>query len=189
MRRSPVRTRASTAHGGVDVQGTIRGVLSTVVGSDVQGGSSITQQYVKNVLLQKCEAMPVKTKEQTRPSTRPCVDDSTGVSPDRKIKEMKYAIGLEKKYSKDQILVGYLNIAGFGGTVYGIEAAAKYYFGMTAAAAHARAGREPDRDRERADSAEDRRPDEQDQRRGERLRRPTKTAATTSSARCTSTRS
>ncbi|WP_374007908.1 transglycosylase domain-containing protein [Leifsonia sp. LS-T14] len=120
-------------HGGIDIQGTVRGVLSTVGGGGVQGGSSITQQYVKNVLLQKCEALPVKTKEQ-KTKYQQCVDDSTGVSPDRKIKEMKYAIGIEKKYTKDQILVGYLNIAGFGGSVYGIEAAAKYYYNTTAAA-------------------------------------------------------
>ncbi|SEB02492.1 transglycosylase domain-containing protein [Leifsonia sp. 21MFCrub1.1] len=120
-------------HGGVDIQGTVRGVLSTVAGGGVQGGSSITQQYVKNVLLQKCEALPVKTKEQ-KATYQQCVDDSTGVSPDRKVKEMKYAIGIEKKYTKDQILVGYLNIAGFGGTVYGIEAAAHYYYNTTAAA-------------------------------------------------------
>ncbi|SEI07580.1 Membrane carboxypeptidase (penicillin-binding protein) [Leifsonia sp. CL147] len=121
------------SHGGVDIQGTVRGVLSTVGGGGVQGGSSITQQYVKNVLLQKCEALPVKTKEQ-KAKYEQCVTDSTGVSPDRKIKEMKYAIGLEKKYTKDQILVGYLNIAGFGGSVYGIEAAAHYYYNTTAAA-------------------------------------------------------
>ncbi|TDQ02745.1 MULTISPECIES: transglycosylase domain-containing protein [unclassified Leifsonia] len=120
-------------HGGVDIQGTVRGVLSTVAGGGVQGGSSITQQYVKNVLLQKCEALPVKSKEQ-KAKYQQCVDDSTGVSPDRKVKEMKYAIGIEKKYTKDQILVGYLNIAGFGGTVYGIEAAAHYYYNTTAAA-------------------------------------------------------
>lgn len=119
-------------HGGVDIQGTARGVLSTVTRAGVQGGSSITQQYVKNVLLQKCEAMPQKTKEQeTKYET--CVDDSTGVTPDRKVREMKYAIGLEKKYTKDQILLGYLNIAGFGGSVYGIEAAARYYYNTTAA--------------------------------------------------------
>ncbi|MEN0085623.1 MAG: transglycosylase domain-containing protein [Leifsonia sp.] len=121
------------SHGGVDIQGTVRGVLSTVAGGGVQGGSSITQQYVKNVLLQKCEALPVKTKEQ-KAKYQQCVDDSTGVSPDRKLKEMKYSIGIEKKYTKDQILVGYLNIAGFGGSVYGIEAAAHYYYNTTAAA-------------------------------------------------------
>ncbi|MGO4595328.1 transglycosylase domain-containing protein [Leifsonia sp. 2TAF2] len=121
------------SHGGVDIQGTVRGVLSTVGGGSVQGGSSITQQYVKNVLLQKCEALPVKTKEQ-KTKYQDCVTESTGVSPDRKVKEMKYAIGIEKKFTKDQILVGYLNIAGFGGSVYGIEAAARYYYNTSAAA-------------------------------------------------------
>jgi membrane peptidoglycan carboxypeptidase len=121
------------SHGGVDIQGTVRGVLSTVAGGGVQGGSSITQQYVKNVLLQKCEALPTKTKEQ-KTKYQQCVIDSTGVSPDRKVKEMKYAIGIEKKYTKDEILQGYLNIAGFGGSVYGIEAAARYYYNTTAAA-------------------------------------------------------
>lgn len=121
------------SHGGVDIQGTMRGVLSTVSGGGVQGGSSITQQYVKNVLLQKCEALPVKTAAEKK-TYQNCVDDSTGVTPDRKVKEMKYAIGLEKKYTKDQILEGYLNIAGFGGSVYGIEAAARYYYNTSAAA-------------------------------------------------------
>lgn len=118
-------------HGGIDVQGTTRGILSTAVGGRVQGGSSITQQYVKNVLLQKCEALPVKTDDQ-KAAYKACVYDSTGVAPDRKIREMRYSIGIEKKYSKDAILTGYLNIAGFGGSVYGIEAAARYYYNTTA---------------------------------------------------------
>ncbi|NEN05447.1 PASTA domain-containing protein [Diaminobutyricibacter tongyongensis] len=118
-------------HGGIDVPGTLRGALSTVTHRGVQGGSSITQQYVKNVLLQKCEALPLKTTEQ-RAAYQECVDESTGVTPERKLREIRYAIGLEKKYSKATILTGYLNIAGFGGSVYGIEAAARYYFGTTA---------------------------------------------------------
>ncbi|MDQ1582714.1 MAG: hypothetical protein QOF36_768 [Microbacteriaceae bacterium] len=124
------------SHGGVDLQGTLRAVVLTTLkkagqGGSVQGGSSITQQYVKNVLLQVCEAKPVQTAAQ-KAAYKTCVLDATGVSPDRKLKEMKLAIGLEKKYTKDQILLGYLNIAGFGGTVYGIESAAKYYYGVTA---------------------------------------------------------
>ena len=121
------------SHGGVDIQGTIRGALFTALKKDTQGGSSITQQYVKNVLLQKCEAKPVKTDADQK-AYDACVQNSTGVTPDRKLKEMKYAIGLEKKYTKDQILDGYLNIAGFGGSVYGIEAAARYYYGVTSKA-------------------------------------------------------
>jgi membrane peptidoglycan carboxypeptidase len=123
-------------HGGVDLQGTLRAIVLTTLkkagqGGSVQGGSSITQQYVKNVLLQVCETKPVSTAAQ-KTAYQSCVDDATGVSPDRKLREMKYAVGLEKKYTKDQILLGYLNIAGFGGSVYGIESAAKYYYGVTA---------------------------------------------------------
>lgn len=117
--------------GGVDIQGTVRGALSTALGHGVQGGSSITQQYVKNVLLQKCESMRVDTKAE-RSQYAACVSQSTGTTLDRKLREMRYAIGIEKKYSKDQILTGYLNIAGFGGTVYGIQAAAKYYYNVDA---------------------------------------------------------
>ena len=116
-------------HGGVDLQGTIRGALSTLTPSgDVSGGSSVTQQYVKNVLVQKCEVMTDQVKLDA------CFDDATKTSPERKLKEMRFAIGLEKQYSKDQILQGYLNITGFGGTVYGIESAARYYYNTSAAA-------------------------------------------------------
>ncbi len=51
----------------------------------------------------------------------------------RKLQEMRYAIALEQKYSKNDILLGYLNIANFGGITYGIEAAARHYFNTTAA--------------------------------------------------------
>jgi membrane peptidoglycan carboxypeptidase len=115
-------------HGGVDLQGTVRAVLRTAGGSTVQGGSSITQQYVKNVLVQKCELLPDETDQSA------CYLDATEATPDRKLKEMRMAIGLEKKYTKNDILRQYLNITGFGGTVYGIEAAANYYYATTAAA-------------------------------------------------------
>ncbi|MFT2817036.1 transglycosylase domain-containing protein [Leifsonia sp. A12D58] len=114
-------------HGGVDLEGTVKGAVSTLTSGSARGGSSITQQYVKNVLVQKCELM---TDESARSD---CYDDATRTSADRKLKEMRYAIGVEKKYSKDDILQGYLNIAGFGGSVYGIESAANYYYNTTAA--------------------------------------------------------
>ncbi|TFD83888.1 PASTA domain-containing protein [Cryobacterium lactosi] len=114
-------------HGGVDLQGTIRGALSTVTGGGTQGGSSITQQYVKNVLVQKCEVLTDQDELDA------CYDDATETSPERKLKEMRLAIGVEKEYSKLEILQGYLNITLFGGSVYGIEAAAGYYFNTTAA--------------------------------------------------------
>ncbi|WP_281533955.1 transglycosylase domain-containing protein [Cryobacterium breve] len=114
-------------HGGVDLQGTVGGLVSTLAGGGTRGGSSITQQYVKNVLVQKCEVL---TDAQKRSD---CYDAATATTPDRKLKEMRLAIGVEKKYAKDDILRSYLNITGFGGTVYGIESAAEYYFGSTAA--------------------------------------------------------
>ncbi|MFZ4893116.1 transglycosylase domain-containing protein [Plantibacter sp. Mn2098] len=114
-------------HGGVDLMGTVRAVLSNVGGGDIQGGSSITQQYVKNVLVQKAEAIPDKKQSAA------AYKEATDTTPERKLKEMRLAIGLEKTYGKDDILRGYLNIAGFGGRVYGIEAAANYYFNTTAA--------------------------------------------------------
>ena len=114
-------------HGGVDLQGTVGGLVSTLAGAGTRGGSSITQQYVKNVLVQKCEVLTDAQKKSD------CYDAATATTPDRKLKEMRLAIGVEKKYAKDDILRSYLNITGFGGTVYGIESAAEYYYGATAA--------------------------------------------------------
>ena len=113
-------------HGGVDLYGTVRAILSNALTGTSQGGSSITQQYVKNVLVQKAEAIsdPVERKA--------AYNEATNVSIDRKLKEMKLAIGVEQKYTKKQILEGYLNITPFGGRVYGVQAAARYYFGKSA---------------------------------------------------------
>jgi membrane peptidoglycan carboxypeptidase len=115
-------------HGGVDLPGTLRATAATVAGGDTQGGSSITQQYVKNVLVQKCELLSEQTAHDA------CYALATETTAARKLKEMRLAIGVEKKYSKHDILQQYFNITGFGGTVYGIEAAANYYFNTTAAA-------------------------------------------------------
>ncbi|WP_166785574.1 transglycosylase domain-containing protein [Cryobacterium cryoconiti] len=115
-------------HGGINIMGTLTGAATTLFTGEVRGGSSITQQYVKNVLVQECEAL---SDDDERMS---CYDTATETSPDRKLKEMSLAVGLEKKYSKDDILRQYLNITGFGGSVYGIEAAANYYYNTTAAA-------------------------------------------------------
>jgi membrane peptidoglycan carboxypeptidase len=115
-------------HGGVDLEGTVKGAVQTLATGSTRGGSSITQQYAKNVLVQKCELLVEDAKRNT------CYDTATVPTAERKLKEMRLAIGLEKQYSKSDILRRYLNIAGFGGTVYGIEAAAGYYFNTTAAA-------------------------------------------------------
>ncbi len=118
--------------GGIDVIGTLRGAAATAVGGDVQGGSSITQQYVKNVLVQQCESLTGKDAADTQKKVDACYADAAGVTPQRKLQEMRYAIAVNKKYSKDQILTGYLNIVGLGGRVYGAEAGAEYYFGVHA---------------------------------------------------------
>ncbi|QHC61864.1 PASTA domain-containing protein [Rathayibacter festucae] len=115
-------------HGGIDLQGTLRAVASTyLLDAAPQGGSSITQQYVKNVLVQKAESISDESERDA------AYTEATATTPERKLKEMRLAIGVEKEYSKDEILLGYLNIALFGGTVYGIEAAAEYYYGVHAA--------------------------------------------------------
>ncbi len=114
-------------HGAIDVQGTLRGVTSTLFGHKVEGGSSITQQYVKNVLVERCA-----TQSGSAASAQKCYDTVTAITPARKLQEMRYAIGVEKHYTKDEILRGYLNIVGFGGNVYGVQAAAEYYFGVPA---------------------------------------------------------
>src|ERR687898_183121 len=91
-------------------------------GDDVQGGSSITQQYVKMVQIQACTA-----KGDTE-----CVKEAQETTLERKIRELRYAIALEKKFTKDEILARYLNIAYYGKGAYGVEAAAMYYYGVKA---------------------------------------------------------
>jgi membrane peptidoglycan carboxypeptidase len=120
-------------HGGIDLIGTTRALLQNARGGgETQGGSSISQQYVKNVLVQKCESNATSDEE-----LRDCFTQATQSSGtegiQRKLQEMRYSIALEQKYSKNEILLGYLNIANFGGITYGIDAAAKYYFGTPAA--------------------------------------------------------
>jgi len=135
-------------HGGVDLIGTTRAVLSNVQGGgETQGGSSISQQYVKNILIQDCERDAKAIEEENEEGelvvtvTRDqallnCWTDATNAVGDegiqRKLQEMRYAIALEQKYDKESILLGYLNIANFGGTTYGVDAAARYYFGVAA---------------------------------------------------------
>jgi membrane peptidoglycan carboxypeptidase len=125
-------------HGGVDIIGTTRALIKNAQGGQIQGGSSISQQYVKNVLVQRCERDAAATETQSRFDVlQACWLDATqadGVDGyQRKLQEIRYAVQVEQQYSKNDILLGYLNIANFGGTTYGIEAAARYYFSTTAA--------------------------------------------------------
>ncbi|MER8027472.1 transglycosylase domain-containing protein [Streptomyces bauhiniae] len=93
---------------GVDLKGTARGLLNTLAGRGKQGGSTITQQYVKNYYL---------SQDQT-------------VS--RKLKEMVISLKVEREKSKDEILAGYINTSYYGRGAYGIQAAAQAYYHVDA---------------------------------------------------------
>ncbi len=125
------------SHGGVDLVGTLKAVVGNVSGSSTNGGSSISQQYVKNVLLQECEqGVSLDDKKRDQKLNQCWLDAASTVGSKgiaRKLQEIRYATAIEKKYSKNDILIGYLNLANFGGTTYGIEAAANRYFGVSAA--------------------------------------------------------
>lgn len=92
-------------HQGISQFGIVRGAFNILLGRGLQSGSTITQQLIKNVLL---------TNRQT-------------IS--RKIQEMILALEVERRYKKDEILLMYLNEAPYGGVYWGVEAAAKGYFG------------------------------------------------------------
>lgn len=118
-------------HGGIDLVGTLKAFYDNMRGTSTRGGSSISQQYVKNVQVQTCEA-GATTQEELEDCYNRATESSGSEGYQRKLQEMRYAIALEDKYSKNDILLGYLNIAGFGGTNYGIDAAARYYYGVPA---------------------------------------------------------
>jgi membrane peptidoglycan carboxypeptidase len=109
-------------HGALDFKGTLRALVRNTTSDDVQGGSSITQQYVKMVQIVECQK-----KGDTQ-----CVKDAQAPTMERKIRELRYAIAMEKKFTKDEILMRYLNIAYYGKGTYGVQTAALYYFGVKA---------------------------------------------------------
>jgi len=125
------------SHGGVNVGATVKALVDNVRGTSSRGASTISQQFVKNVLIQQCEQDVDTTSETYSEELQQCWLDATNAKGtkgiERKLQEMRYAIQIEKDFSKNDILLGYLNIANFGGTVYGIESAANYYFSTTAA--------------------------------------------------------
>ena len=125
------------SHGGVNLGATVSAVIDNIKGTSSRGASTISQQFVKNVLIQQCEQKVDTASETYNEELQACWEQATQAEGtegiERKLQEMRYAIQIEKDYSKNDILLGYLNIANFGGTVYGIEAAARYYFSTTAA--------------------------------------------------------
>lgn len=92
-------------HGAIDIRGIVRAAYVTLTKQSVQGGSTITQQLVRNSLL---------TLDRTIT---------------RKIKEVVLSFVVEFIYSKDRILEMYLNQVSYGGTAWGVEAASQIYFG------------------------------------------------------------
>ena len=106
-------------HGALDFKGTMRALVrNSAAGGTTQGGSSVTQQYVKMVQIESCQAK----------GDSECVREAQAPTVERKIRELRYAIAMEKKFTKDQILERYLNIAYYGEGAYGVEAAARHYF-------------------------------------------------------------
>lgn len=94
-------------HSGVDVVGSARALVNNVLGGSLEGGSTITQQLVRNTILS---------------------DEMSEISFKRKIREMFLAMKVEEMYSKDEILLMYLNTINYGSGAYGIEAASERYF-------------------------------------------------------------
>jgi len=110
-----IEDRDFFSHSGVSVTGTMRAAINNFTGGDVQGGSTLTQQLVKQVFFDPNETS----------------DRGWGGIP-RKIKELILAIEIERMYDKDQILTLYLNESPYGGPRNGIESGAQAYFGKSA---------------------------------------------------------
>lgn len=116
-------------HNGVDVQSVVRAAVGNVVSGGIESGAStLTMQLVKNICIQEA----LNTEDVDREAALAGVADCQVSSLERKLNEAKLAINLEKEFTKDEILLGYLNIAGFGGNTYGIQAAAQEYFSVNA---------------------------------------------------------
>lgn len=116
-----VEDRRFYEHGAVDLHGTLRALVQTSSGN-TQGGSTLTQQYVKLALIDKAVA------DNDKEALAAAYDRTFS----RKLLELRYAIALEDKLSKDDILERYLNLSYYGAGAYGVEAAARRYFSTTA---------------------------------------------------------
>ncbi|MFI5646683.1 transglycosylase domain-containing protein [Kitasatospora sp. NPDC051705] len=107
-------------HGAVDLKGVLRAISKNAEsGTASQGASTLTQQYVKNVNVEKAGDDQAAVLEAQRKTLG------------RKIQELKVAIKLEEELPKDQILTNYLNITYYGNGAYGVEAASQRYFGKS----------------------------------------------------------
>ncbi|WP_406713456.1 penicillin-binding protein [Trueperella pyogenes] len=109
-------------HNGIDAQGLLGAAFNNFTGGRLAGGSTITQQYVKNALIEKGRILGDSS----------VIASATERSIARKLSEARYAIAVENKLTKDEILTGYLNLAQFGPSQWGVEAASRYFFGVSA---------------------------------------------------------
>ncbi|MFW5470769.1 transglycosylase domain-containing protein [Knoellia sp. CPCC 206435] len=109
-------------HGGLDVRGFTRAMVSNLQSGDVQGASTLTQQYVKITLQENA----------LRRDDKDAAKAAVAKTYTRKLQELKYALDVERNYTKEQILTGYLNLVYYGDQAYGVEAAAQNYFGVKA---------------------------------------------------------
>lgn len=107
-------------HNGVDSKGILRALLSNFSSGEIsEGASTITMQYVRQVL-----AYTAATPEEAEAAVE--------TTPDRKLREIRYALAVERNMTKDEILTNYLNTVYFGHGAYGVGSAAKIYFGKNA---------------------------------------------------------
>jgi membrane peptidoglycan carboxypeptidase len=107
-------------HGAIDFRGTVRALAYNLEHKTVQGGSTLAQQYVKNV--------------EILSSPNPdAYANATAETVGRKIRELRMAVRVEHTMSRNQILAGYLNAAFFGNQSYGIQVGAQRYFSIPAA--------------------------------------------------------
>jgi membrane peptidoglycan carboxypeptidase len=117
-----IEDRRFAAHRGVDLPGTLTGLAGYLQGSDAtRGGSTIEQQYIKNYNL----LVTAKTAAERRAAV-----ETTAA---RKLREIRMALTLDKVLSKPEILTRYLNLVPFGNGAYGVQDAARTYFGIDAA--------------------------------------------------------
>ena len=105
----------------------MRAVYSDLSGNQVQGGSDLAQQYVKNACI-----LTAKTKA----AAQAC----TAFSPARKITELRIAANVEREMTKPELLTAYLNVAYFDNQAYGIKVASQVYFSVPPVQAHADSG-------------------------------------------------
>jgi membrane peptidoglycan carboxypeptidase len=116
-----IEDRRFFTESGVDPRAVLRAAVNNTSGGNTQGASTITQQYVKNYL--------INVIDRTDPAAQRA-DRADTIS--RKIREAELALQLGHSVPKEQILAGYLNVVEFSGSVYGVAAAAHAYFGTTA---------------------------------------------------------